>query len=135
MNKKGEKIRTLLEVPTEEMKSGQIRSKIERYIRNFRKNHKINLVLVKVNLTENVITFEFEGERISSIRNPFKKWIPKRLTIIKVLNDPQYLNEYVCKKEDQLYKKYGVRYEIKCVSQTQRTNEGLTLLILLATRK
>lgn len=134
MTRRKEDIRTSLTLSMHNNKN--IERTIKRYIRAFRQEHGIHLVISSVKHEGKTCEFEFEGERMPCKKILFwRKWIPERITFVEVVKDSQFLQELVCKKKTQLYKRFGKEYSIECISQTQNVSgDKSILLVLLATR-
>lgn len=112
-----------------------IRRSMMRYIRDSRKEG-INLIAYEVTYVKEHLVVNFKGEKISRIDRFFRKgkWVPKRLSLIEILDVQDKIEELISMREKQFYKQYKKKYKIKLISQNMPADEKKILAILLAER-
>mgnify|MGYP005761783081 FL=1 len=113
--------------------SKSIRKAMLMYIREARKQE-INLIAYETMYIKEHLIVSFRGEKISRIGRLLRmgRWIPKRLTLVEVIDFQDRVEDLISAREEQFYRKYKVKYNIKLISQTMPTGDKKTLVILLA---
>ena len=88
---------------------------LKRFIRKFRKELKINLIVRSVTLEGDLINVEMEGKKFHKVRNRVlkKTWAPDEMTIIKVLKYPPILHEEICREKRKLRRRFKKNFDIK----------------------
>lgn len=110
-----------------------IRSSMMRYIRESR-SEGVNLIAYDVTYVKEHLVVSFKGERISKIGRLLQmgRWIPKRLSLIEILDVQDKVEELISTREEQFYRKYKKKYKMKLISQNMPAGEQTTLVVLLA---
>lgn len=113
--------------------SKSIRKAMLMYIREARKQE-INLIAYETMYVKEHLIVSFKGEKISRIGRLLRmgRWIPKRLTLVEVIDFQDRVEDLISAREEQFYRKYKMKYKIKLISQNMSTGDKKTLVILLA---